>query len=290
MKPRGIPIAQFDSNLEGDPKFVILRMKAPDRYYAALGTYTSIALRAWATASPDPDGSHLSLMDPVILALLRDCGLLDEDFAIPLNVFLRWPGAVIEARQERAEQLASIASEGGKARARGPRDSAGRLISPAVTAGHPAVTAGHPAVSPLLSSIEDVDVEKNDGAVDGEGVQGEGDDPVQTYYLLTTRMPRGNALDWCKRLGDEYGFASTSAAMIAAWREQDDIRSLLSRTEDALVASARAAELREKAEEKQRLREKRAGVRLPPVNEPDPTKVAAVMAEIKETLHRGARE
>lgn len=152
MMPRGLPIAQVESSLEGDPKFLRLRMAHPERYYAALGTYMSITLRAWATGSREPDPDALALMDPGILGSLRDRGLLDDSSAIPEHVFAKWTGAVLESRQARAEQLASIASQGGKARARGPRDAAGRLLSPAVTAGHPAVTAGHPAVSPLLSS------------------------------------------------------------------------------------------------------------------------------------------
>lgn len=137
MKPRGIPIAQFDSNLEGDPKFVILRMKAPDRYYAALGTYTSIALRAWATASADPDGSHLSLMDRSLLELLRDCGLLDEDFAIPLAVFLRWPGSVLEARAAEAERKRNVR--------RSPAESGGVERSPqeSVDSSSPLLSSGH---------------------------------------------------------------------------------------------------------------------------------------------------
>ncbi len=283
MRPRGIPIAQIDSNLEGDPKFVRLRMMAPQLYYAALGTYVSIALRAWASASREVDGDLLLLMDENALAALVDVGLLDPSRSIPEAVFDRWPGAVMEARQERSDQLRSIASQGGKARARGPRDVAGRLVSPAVTAGHPAETAGDPAVSPLLSSAGDS--QENDVLGDDGGVRGGEDDPVVTYYTLTTRYPRGNALAWCKRLGDVHGFGHASSSMRSAWLDSDEIGTLLSRTEDRLVATERSAELKEKADERERLRQKRA-TRLAPVDVPAPEKVGALMDDIRKVLGR----
>ena len=284
MIPRGIPIAQIDSNLESDPKFLRLRMKAPGSYYAALGTYTSIALRAWATASRSPDPDLLALMDEAILALLCEFALLDETRSIPEPVFDRWPGSVLGSRDSRAAQLASIASEGGKARARGPRDPAGRLVSPAVASSRPAIPLDDPAVSPLLSSAGDsqeIPVTGNDGGVQG----GNGpDDPVVTYFELTTRYPKGNALAWVKRLGDVYGFGPSSSAMTSAWAESDEIGTLLSRTEDRLVASERAAELREKAEEKERLRQKRTTVRV--IVDPGPEKVGALMGDIRKALGR----
>jgi hypothetical protein len=83
------------------------------------------------------------------------------------------------------------------------------------------------------------------------------DDPVETYYLLTTRAPRGRALDWCKRLGDQYGFRATSDAMADAWGDSDEVGTLLSRTENLLVLAARNAERREQAAELARIRAKR---------------------------------
>ena len=111
------------------------------------------------------------------------------------------------------------------------------------------------------------------------------DDPVVTYFTLTTRYPKGNALAWVKRLGDAYGFGQSSGAMHSAWAESDDIGTLLSRTEDRLVASGRAAELREKADEQRRLRQKRATVRAPIVD-PGPEKVGAIMGDIRKALGR----
>jgi len=111
------------------------------------------------------------------------------------------------------------------------------------------------------------------------------DDPVVTYYSLTTRYPRGNALAWCKRLGDDYGFAASSEKMRAAWYADDNIGTLLSRTEDILVASGRTAELAEKADERERLRQKRA-TRLAPVDVPTPEKAGAILADIRKSLGR----
>ena len=83
-----------------------------------------------------------------------------------------------------------------------------------------------------------------------ESEQGDGEhDPVQTYYLLTTRAPRGRALDWCKRLADEYGYPPTSEAMAAEWQADDDVTTLLGRTENRLVLAARDAERKERAAE-----------------------------------------
>jgi hypothetical protein len=283
MIPHGIPVAQIDSGLEGDPKFLRLRMKAPDAYYAALGTYASIVLRAWATASRTPDPDLLALMDESVLVLLREFALLDESSAIPERVFDKWPGSVLESRDSRAAQLASVASEGGKARARGPRDAMGRLVSPAVVSSRPAVPLDDPAVPTLLSSTSSTPTTtpiEDDGEVQ-EGL----DDPVVTYYSLTTRYPKGNALSWCKRLGDTYGFAASSEKMRAAWHAEDNIGTLLSRTEDYLVAAGRTAELQEAADERERLRQKRATSRAP-VDLPAPERVGALMDDIRKQLGR----
>jgi len=109
-------------------------------------------------------------------------------------------------------------------------------------------------------------------------------DPVVTYFELTTRYPKGNALAWVKRLGDVYGFGHASSSMRSAWLDSDEIGTLLSRTEDRLVASERAAELREKAEEKERLRQKRATRRV--IVDPGPEKVGAIMGDIRKALGR----
>jgi hypothetical protein len=114
---------------------------------------------------------------------------------------------------------------------------------------------------------------------------GNEDDPVVTYYTLTTRYPKGNALAWVKRLGDTYGFTQTSGVMARAYQVDDNIGTLLSRTEDILVASERTAELAEKADERERLRQKRA-TRLAPVDLPAPERAGAIMDDIRKQLGR----
>ena len=114
--------------------------------------------------------------------------------------------------------------------------------------------------------------------------ESEQDDPVSTYYVLTTRAPRGRALDWCKRLGDEYGYRATSDAMSDAWGDSDEVGTLLSRTEDRLVMAGREAERRERAAELARLRDKRerrlVEVQTPP-SEMTPEEVEAEVARWK---------
>jgi len=261
MIPHGIPVAQIDSGLEGDPKFLRLRMKAPGAYYAAVGTYTSIVLRAWATASRTPDPDLLALMDESILVLLREFCLLDESSSIPEKVFEKWPGSVLDARAAEAERKRNVR--------RTPPDSAGVLRSPAT-----------PTLLSSTSNTPTTTPRGNDGEVQ-EGL----DDPVATYYSLTTRYPKGNALAWVKRLGDTHGFTRSSGAMTQAWAADDNIGTLLSRTEDILVASERSAELAEKADERERLRQKRA-TRLAPVDVPTPEKAGAILADIRKSLGR----
>lgn len=109
-------------------------------------------------------------------------------------------------------------------------------------------------------------------------------DPVETYYLLTTRAPRGRALDWCKRLGDQYGYDATSAAMGEAWNEADEVGTLLSRTEDRLVLSARNSERQERAAELAAVREKRerrAVEALTPPSEMTPEEIDAEIARYR---------
>ena len=121
--------------------------------------------------------------------------------------------------------------------------------------------------------------------IQAEPSQADNDDPVSTYYVLTTRTPRGRALDWCKRLGEQYGYRATSDAMSEAWGDADEVSTLLSRTEDKLVLASRSAERAERAAELARLREKRER-RFIPVEAPDPQKVADIMGELRERLTR----
>jgi len=109
MKPRGIPIAQIDSNTELDSKFQKLsRRLSPQDYYAALGTYMSIALRAWGTASRELDSDLLDMMLPDSIGLLKAVGLLDEEAQIPEAVFDRYIGEVLRGRAAEAERKRNV--------------------------------------------------------------------------------------------------------------------------------------------------------------------------------------
>lgn len=102
-----------------------------------------------------------------------------------------------------------------------------------------------------------------------EGGLGE-TDPVEAYYALTTRFPRGKVLDWLNDLGERHGRGRTSAALAQHYAANRDLGTLLGRVQNALRAEDHAAEKKERADEEVRLRKKRA---------PDP-----LMTEIRAAL------
>ena len=140
MKPRGIPIAQIDSNLEADPKFVKLRLRHPEAgdYYALFGAYMSIVLRAWATGSREPDEDLLDLIGPSAPAELSQVGLLDEHIRIPEPVFSKWVGSVLEARAVDAARKRNVrrTPEDSEGLGRSPQES-NESSSPLLSYGHP---------------------------------------------------------------------------------------------------------------------------------------------------------
>lgn len=127
MNPRGIPLAQFESNMEGDPKFQRLaRSLTPARYYAVFGAYVAVSLHAWKTASRDADPDLLSLIPDELLAPLREVHLLDEDNTLPAAVFERWPGAVLAGRRKDADRKRNPRASNGD-----EQDSSGLQRTPA---------------------------------------------------------------------------------------------------------------------------------------------------------------
>lgn len=120
--------------------------------------------------------------------------------------------------------------------------------------------------------------------------ESEHDDPVETYFLLTTRAPRGRALDWCKRLADQYGFRATSDAMADAWGESDEVGTLLSRTENLLVLAARNAERQERAAELARLRAKRERRAVEAQTPPSEMTEEEIAAEIERYRSSGGND
>jgi hypothetical protein len=143
MKPRGIPIAQIESAMENDDRIKAL-FSSSDRitYYALLGAYLSIVLRAWASASREVSPARERVLPPDLVGPLIKEGLLDAEGAIPEAVFEKWVGSVLDSRRRDAD------------RKRTPPDSAGVLRSP----GDSNIVS-----SPLLSSG---DIRKENGTAE----------------------------------------------------------------------------------------------------------------------------
>jgi hypothetical protein len=266
MRPHGIPIAQIDSNTEADPKFLRLRLLAGAGYYAAFGTYLSIALRAWATASRTVDPDLVGLMDPGTLALLAKVGLLDPDGCIPEAVFGARVGTVLAERDARYGHLANIASEGGRRRAETAyraSDGTFRVSSPNQPdpLGEPAVTGGlsshdiQPSSRPystlLSSSLSSSSDERE--TVPSVGLA---DDRALDAYSRFVTYPSPGALQWLDDLVESYGDEATARAIGEAGTKGSST-GLLQRTKGILALAARNAEKAEKAQEKVRLAEKR---------------------------------
>lgn len=91
------------------------------------------------------------------------------------------------------------------------------------------------------------------------------DDAADTYWSLTGKYPAGKALAWVDDLIGQYGSESTSRALATAHIQDPSAATLLGRATDLLRAEARALNRKEREDESQRLREKRAVPReLPP--------------------------
>lgn len=163
MNPRGIPIAQVDSNTELDSKLQRIARTVPaSDYYAAFGAYMSIVLKAWATASRDADEDLLAMIPADVLERLVGVGLVEPDGRLPEDVFERRIASVVVERNDRRDRLAEIAVAGGKARAaRAGRDAVGRLLpagashQPATSQPEPAYTAGPSSRLAGPSSLEE---------------------------------------------------------------------------------------------------------------------------------------
>jgi hypothetical protein len=87
-------------------------------------------------------------------------------------------------------------------------------------------------------------------------------DPADVYWQLVGRWPKDGALSWIDGLTEQYGAEPTIAALAAAHLEDKSSNTLIGRTRDRLAAKARQLDLKERAEEKQRLAEKRAQPRV----------------------------
>lgn len=79
-------------------------------------------------------------------------------------------------------------------------------------------------------------------------------DPVETYHLLTARVPKPAAMQWLERMAAEHGSELVSQTMGHVWMQKADPSTFLSDVEAELVLSARrsarqADDARQKAED-----------------------------------------
>lgn len=91
------------------------------------------------------------------------------------------------------------------------------------------------------------------------------EDPASTYWALTGRFPTEKTLAWIDDLVSRFGMAAVDRALAGAHIEDRSTQTLLGRAQDKLRAEARELDRKERAEEQERLREKRS---KPPTVEP----------------------
>lgn len=84
------------------------------------------------------------------------------------------------------------------------------------------------------------------------------EDPADAYWSLTGRYPTDKVLGWLDDLASRFGAEATTRHLALAHIEDAKTSTLLGRTQDRLKAEARALDRKEAAEERERLREKRA--------------------------------
>lgn len=141
MAPKAIPIAQIESGLEGDGKFLRLRVRtavAGDtfRYYAALGAWLSITLAAWRGAKREPDRDILAMIPDELVRELHAADLLADDFGLTQEAFDHWPGRVLQARADdaarKAEEAANRRNRSAGLRAV-PGEASGNVGTPAAS-------------------------------------------------------------------------------------------------------------------------------------------------------------
>ena len=83
-------------------------------------------------------------------------------------------------------------------------------------------------------------------------------DPADAYWSLAGRYPTGKVIVWIDDLSGKYGQEATTRAIVKAHVEDGSISTLLGRAANILAAEARSLDRKERADEQQRLREKRA--------------------------------
>lgn len=102
-------------------------------------------------------------------------------------------------------------------------------------------------------------------------------DPADVYWTLTGRYPNDRPLTWIDELTSKYGAEATIRAIATAHAADRNISTLLGRAGDLLKAEARALNVKEQAEERDRLAAKRSEPRIVPDRD-------AVNAELRRLM------
>ena len=143
---------------------------------------------------------------------------------------------------------------------------------------------------PMPSRAEQEQEQEQEQSSSAPASHKNGDDPVaETLFGVYGGNPSKAVMEWGDRLANEYGAEAAARAIGEAattGREK-----LMSRAEGALKLVARAADRSEEAEERERLRQKRAAVRLPTtIVDPAPEKVSEIMENIAKSLGTHRKE
>jgi hypothetical protein len=89
-------------------------------------------------------------------------------------------------------------------------------------------------------------------------------DPADAYWSLTGTYPTGPSLKWIDDLAEHYGQEATTRALVRAHVADAQRSTLLGRTRDILASEARALDRKERDDERERVRQKRAAPKVLP--------------------------
>jgi len=213
-----------DVSFLSDPKFRALAKRLPDDndFNSAVGAYF-ICLAA-ARRNGRPTLNSLTETGSDFIADLQAVGLLNGE-GFYESAFRDWAPT--------APQIVA----GTRRAASAERDDAGRFTSAVQPAGVAGVTVqpSPPLTSNPFPSTEEIESEKEEPLPDFVGPLEP--DCLDTYYRLTLRFPRGKVKGWLEELAASYGHDKVSKALAVAMTEDQDVSTLLSRTQNVLAAA-----------------------------------------------------
>ena len=224
------PYARLYMSLIDDPKFASIY--DDDHHFAAWCRLLMIAEPAW------PSSAHLPAnVRKASVAALAAVELID---LLPGGRYR------IHGLDAEREQRSAQASRASNARWNAPRNAASN--APSIPASNAQVP--EPAMPNQVLVRE---------RVQAEPTAREDADPADAYWSLTGRYPVGKSISWIDDMAGKYGQEATTRAMVKAHVEEPrNIGTLLGRTQNILAFEARALDRKEREDERERLREKRA--------------------------------